>query len=71
MIIEPGGEVTFDLEFGYTFADKVDIIAGVSNIFDALPDENQFAGVAGSQFPATAPLGFRGGEWYLRANYNF
>ena len=69
--IEPGGEVTFDVEFGYTVNEKFDVIAGVTNIFDALPDENQFSGVAGSQFPATAPFGFNGGQWYLRANYNF
>ncbi len=71
LLIEPGGEITFDVEFGYTFADKIDVVAGVANIFDALPDENIFAGVAGSQFPATAPFGFNGGQWYLRANYNF
>jgi len=71
LIIEPGGEITFDVEFGYSIGDKIDIIGGVSNIFDALPDENEFAGVAGSRFPATAPFGFSGGQWYLRANYSF
>jgi len=70
LIIEPGGEITFDVEFGYSIGDKIDIIGGVSNIFDALPDENEFAGVAGSRFPATAPFGFSGGQWYLRANYS-
>jgi len=25
----------------------------------------------GSRFPTTAPFGFSGGQWYLRANYNF
>ncbi len=71
LIIEPGGEITFDVEFGYTISEKFDVIAGVTNIFDALPDENVFSGVAGSQFPTTAPFGFNGGQWYLRANYNF
>ena len=71
LIIEPGGEVTFDMEFGYTFADNFDLVAGVTNIFDAFPDENEFSGVAGALYPATAPFGFSGGQWYLRANYNF
>ena len=71
LIIEPGGEITFDVEFGYTFGQKLDLIFGVQNIFDALPDENEFSGVAGSQFPATAPFGFTGGQWYARAKYDF
>jgi len=71
LIIEPGGEITIDVELGYTFGDNIDVIAGVANLFDALPDDNEFSGVAGSRFPATAPFGFSGGQWYLRANYKF
>ncbi len=71
LIIEPGGEITFDVEVGYTFSQKFNIVAGVQNIFDNLPDENEFAGVAGSLFPATAPFGFSGGQYYIRANYEF
>jgi len=47
------------------------VVAGIQNVFDALPDENEFSGIAGSAFPTTAPFGFNGGQWYLRANYNF
>ena len=71
LLIEPGGEITLDVEFGYTIGEKLDLIVGVQNILDALPDENEFAGVAGSLFPATAPFGFSGGQWYARAKYNF
>lgn len=71
LAIEANGEITFDVEVGYTFNEKFNIIAGVQNIFDNLPDENEFAGVAGSRFPATAPFGFTGGQYYLRANYEF
>ena len=71
LIIEPGGEITLDVEFAYTIGEKLDLVAGVQNIFDNLPDENEFSGVAGSLFPATAPFGFSGGQWYLRANYSF
>jgi len=69
--LEPSGEITFDVEFGYTVNERFNIIAGVQNLFDTLPDENEFAGVAGSLFPATAPFGFTGGSYYLRANYDF
>ncbi|MGS2723344.1 TonB-dependent receptor plug domain-containing protein [Porticoccus sp. GXU_MW_L64] len=69
--IEPGGEITFDVEFGYTFGENFDVIIGAANLFDALPDENEFSGVAGARFPATAPFGFSGGTYYLRSNYNF
>ena len=48
-----------------------DALSDVQNLFDAFPDENEFAGVAGSLFPATAPFGFSGGQYYLRANYEF
>lgn len=71
LLIEPGGEVTFDVEVGYIINDQFDVVAGVQNVFDNLPDTNEFSGVAGSEFPTTAPFGFNGGQWYLRANYNF
>ena len=69
--IEPDGEITFDIEFGYTFNEQFDIIVGAANVFDTFPDENEFAGVAGSRFPATAPFGFSGGQYYARARYDF
>lgn len=71
LIIEPGGEVTIDVEFGYTVNDQLDVVVGVSNLFDSFPDENPFAGVAGSVYPATAPFGFTGGQYYLRGRYDF
>ena len=71
LAINPGGEITFDVEFGYNFNENFEVVAGVQNLFDALPDENEFAGVAGSLFPATAPFGFTGGQYYLRASYGF
>ncbi len=71
LAIEPSGEITFDVEFGYTFNDQLDVIVGAANVFDAFPDENEFAGIAGSVYPATAPFGFTGGQYYLRARYDF
>ena len=69
--LNPSGEVIFDVEFGYTFNDNLDVIFGIANVFDTFPDENEFAGVAGSQYPATAPFGFSGGQYYLRGRYDF
>jgi len=69
--IEPGSEITVDVEYGYNFNDNIELVAGVANLFDSLPDENAFSGVAGSRFPATAPFGFSGGQYYLRAKYDF
>ncbi|MBT8116010.1 MAG: TonB-dependent receptor, partial [Arenicella sp.] len=71
LIINPGAEFTFDAEFGYTFNEKYDIIVGAANIFDSFPDTNQFAGIAGSLYPATAPFGFSGGQYYIRGRYDF
>ena len=69
--IEPGSEITVDVEFGYTFDDRYDIVIGAANVFDSFPDENPFSGTAGSKYPATAPFGFSGGQYYLRARYDF
>ena len=69
--IEPGSEITVDVEFGYNVNDNIELVAGVANLFDAFPDENEFSGIAGSLYPATAPFGFSGGQYYLRAKYDF
>lgn len=71
LLIFPGSEITIDAEFGYNFNEKFDVIVGAANIFDSFPDENEFAGVAGSRYPATAPFGFTGGQWYVRGRYDF
>ncbi len=69
--IEASSEVTVDVEFGYNFTDSFEVVGGVSNLFDAFPDENEFQGIVGSLYPATAPFGFSGGQYYLRAKYDF
>lgn len=69
--IEADGEITFDVEFGYNFSENAEVVVGVANLFDSVPDENPFQGIAGSRFPATAPFGFSGGQYYLRAKYGF
>ncbi len=69
--IEASSEITVDVEFGYNFNEKLEIVGGVANLFDAFPDENEFQGIVGSLYPATAPFGFSGGQYYLRAKYDF
>ncbi len=69
--IEASSEITVDVEYGYNFSDQIELVAGVANLFDAFPDENEFQGIVGSRYPATAPFGFSGGQYYLRAKYDF
>ena len=72
--IDLGGEINIDAEVTYSFLDGAEISVGAANIFDNTPDELVdlgVAGVVGGQFPSTAPFGFNGGQWYVRARYNF
>ena len=69
--IEAGGEVTLDLEVGYSVAGNWEIIAGAANLFNNFPDRNPYAGVVGSKYPTTAPFGMSGGQYYLKMRYGF
>ncbi len=69
--IEASAEYTVDVEFGYNVNDAIEVVVGIANLFDEYPDENPHSGIAGSKYPATAPFGFTGGQYYLRALYNF
>ena len=69
--IELGGEVTFDAELAYSLFDNVELIAGAANLFDNYPDKNEAGPVAGSKYPTTAPFGFNGGQYYVKARYSY
>ncbi|MEL6472894.1 MAG: TonB-dependent receptor [Pseudomonadota bacterium] len=69
--IEGDSEITFDAELGYMLTDGLELIVGARNLFDSYPTENPFSGVVGAQYPSTAPNGFNGGQWYLKARYNW
>ncbi|NJN51433.1 MAG: TonB-dependent receptor, partial [Gammaproteobacteria bacterium] len=60
-----------DAEVGYTFNDNISLVAGAQNLFDETPDKNPWAGIVGSEYPATSPMGFNGGFWYARGIYSF
>ena len=69
--LTPGAEITFDAEIGAQVMDNVEIIVGAANLFDNQPDLNPFGNVAGSKFPATAPFGYNGGQYYVKGRMTF
>lgn len=67
-----GSEFTVDLEAAYSFTEQFTVTVGAKNAFDEYPDENtQYAGIAGSLYPTTSPIGINGGFYYLRGVYTF
>ena len=67
-----GSEITVDLEVAYNFTEEFTVTVGAKNAFDEYPDENtQYAGIAGSLYPTTSPIGINGGFYYLRGVYTF
>ncbi len=80
--IDLGSEINFDAEITYSLPQVIgaEISVGAANIFDNTPDSlanipldgfSSVGAVAGAEFPSTAPFGFNGGQWYVRARYNF
>lgn len=56
----------------YSFTEELTVTVGAKNAFDEYPDENtQYAGIAGSLYPTTSPIGINGGFYYLRGVYTF
>lgn len=68
--IEAGAEVTIDAEIGYTFNDSLTFVLGAQNLLDEEPDLNPWDTELGAKFPVTAPMGFNGGFYYLRASWD-
>ena len=67
-----GSEFTVDLEVAYNVSEEFTVTVGAKNAFDEYPDENtQYAGIAGSLYPTTSPIGINGGFYYLRGMYTF
>jgi len=64
-------QITFDAEVGYNVNEQFELVVGANNIFDSDPDDNPSAEVFGARFPVTAPGGFNGGSWYVKAVVNF
>ena len=64
-----GAEINIDAEVGYQLTDQVELIVGANNVFDNFPDENPNARSLGQLYPESAPSGFTGGSYYLKARY--
>ena len=64
----------FDAKVSWAVSGTYSVALGVHNLLDKLPDEHQFAGVAGylgADFPLNHPSGLNGGSYYLRLNAEF
>jgi iron complex outermembrane receptor protein len=66
-----GSAVTVDLELGWKFASGFYVNVGAQNLFDKVPENNPWGGVAGAQYPVHAPYGFNGGFYYTRVGFKF
>ena len=73
-----GDEFSFDLELGYTFADRFKVAVGAENLFDEYPDRelrNIFpatgAQANGRIYNDASPLSYAGGFWYVRTSAKF
>jgi len=66
-----GATVLVDAELAYQIRDNIEIIGGVSNLFDEYPDKNPFATDLGQLYSEASPFGFNGGAWYLRGKVTF
>jgi iron complex outermembrane receptor protein len=66
-----GAAVLVDAELAYQLRDNIEVIGGVSNLFDEYPDKNPFATDLGQLYSEASPFGFNGGTWYVRAKVTF
>ena len=64
-------EILLDAQVSYEVAQGFSIVAGIDNLFDNYSDENPFAGSIGQLYPEAGPFGFSGGQYYLKARYQF
>lgn len=68
-----GAEWITDLEVSYKFRDKVTFAVGSNNLFNNYPDANGIfnAATGAGQYPGTSPIGFTGGSYYARVQWDF
>lgn len=66
-----GAEFLIDVEAAYSFENGLELIGGVSNLFDNFSDKNPGRGGSGQLYPEAGPFGVNGGQWYLKARYSF
>jgi len=66
-----GSAVIVDAEVGWKFASGLYLNLGAQNLFDKVPDDNPYGGVAGAAYPVHSPYGFTGGFYYARVGWKF
>ncbi|HLZ74763.1 TonB-dependent receptor [Phenylobacterium sp.] len=68
-----GAKWIADLEVAYKLPHDVTLAVGANNLFNVYPDANGiFNATTGSgQYPGTSPMGFTGGSYYGRIQWNF
>ena len=66
-----GAEWLFDVEVAYEVFEGFQVVGGVDNLLSNHSDRNPFAGSLGQLYPEAGPFGFNGGQYYLRARYQF
>lgn len=71
LLIDADGKFTLDAEVSYMPVDGVELSLGAENLLNTFPTENPHAGVLGSKYPESSPMGFAGGFYYARARYTF
>ena len=64
-------KVIVDAEVGWKFASGLYVNVGAQNLFDEVPDDNPWGGIAGAQYPVHSPYGFNGGFYYARVGWKF
>ena len=66
----PDANFLVDAEIALQATDSLQLLVGVSNLFDEYPDENPHGEVAGLVYPEQSPYGFNGGLYYLRVTWS-
>lgn len=65
------GHFLADAEVEYRLSDTLAVVLGGQNLFDEYPMDNPYSGIVGAKYPESAPFGFQGGYYYLRAILDF
>ncbi len=69
--IQNGAEWTLDAEITREIVDGFKLSVGAENLLDNHPDRNPWDFIVGAKYPVTSPFGFNGGQYYVRARYDF
>jgi len=64
-------EVVLDAEIGAQVTDNVEIIVGAANLLNNYPDENPDQLSIGQLYPESSPMGFNGGQYYVKGRLTF